>query len=522
MDHLKKDDKLSHTLSTLNQMSTEEFERCCKQEQEQWKTFIKQRLAKTSPSHSKERPSLFDITRITQGITNPIIIEYILTRLNDSQQISLNHTLYQHIQQFFDDRLIQHHPNHPTHLLLLATSIFFNLRYPIDSILQLGRLLNRGGMYLQEYYHYPYSNDFEITDQLMTPITSREAARRLLMPIISEYTLHNHPTRTFNELTQQFEKRLTYALIGRPLQSSIAHTGYYGDDYLMPNQLFMWGLHTWMGNLRHAPSFKYDYDQNLTTIIKYHYPSSGHILIDNANNNENKSVHYRTLNYLQGKFLLYRFPPALLTESIYCFQFSKDYLPKGYQELFRQIQEDVGENCSITTYHKKQQNWSLLAEKNLLVQKTLTESNWPEECLTYALLKCLTPTQLSHDIKKHHRITTYTANQYINKHLNDIDAIECIIKWIEHINPSNETALNDWIIDRYKQSSQRKAFIKDLYNTIQKKHPHLIGPFNDFFNDENTALNQWTESPNSRLFSQKKITEEKWTEMTEIRHAITS
>ncbi|MAR83876.1 MAG: hypothetical protein CMF55_03690, partial [Legionellales bacterium] len=99
------------------------------------------------------------------------------------------------------------------------------------------------------------------------------------------------------------------------------------------------------------------------------------------------------------------------------------------------------------------------------MQKTLSESNWPEECLTFTLLKCLSPTHLIDDIKKHHRVTAYNANQYINKHLNDIDAIECIIKWIEHINPSNETALNDWIIDRYKQSSQRTAFIRGLQNT---------------------------------------------------------
>ena len=155
------------------------------------------------------------------------------------------------------------------------------------------------------------------------------------------------------------------------------------------------------------------------------------------------------------------------------------------------------------------------------MQKTLSESNWPEECLSFALLKCLSPTNLIDDIKKHRRITAYNANQYINKHLDDNEAIECIIKWIEHINPSNETALNDWIIDRYKQSSQRKAFIKSLQNTVQNKNPNLIKPLNDFFNDENTDLNEWTESPNSRLFSQKQITKEKWTEMTEISQVVT-
>ena len=355
MDHLTKDDNLSHMITALNQMSSEEFELWHSQERELWKSFIKKRLANTSVSRSKERLSLFDITRITEGITNPIIIEYILTRLNDTQEASINHSLYQHIQQFFDDKLIQHHPNHATHLLMLATSIFFNLKYPIDSILQLGRLLNRGGMYLLECYHYTFNTDIDTTSQLTSPITSREAARRLLMPIISEYALHNHPTRTFNELTQQFENRLTYSLIGRPLQSTVSHTWYSGEEYLIPNQLFMWGLHTWIGNLSQTTSFKSDYDQNLARIIKHQHPSSGHILINNAKDKENKSVHYKTLHYLQGKFLLYSFPPALLTESIYRFQFSKDELPKDYHKLFLQIQDDVGEYSNITTYHQKQQ-----------------------------------------------------------------------------------------------------------------------------------------------------------------------
>ncbi len=515
------EDNLDETIEKLNLMTTEEFRVWRATQQQIWEGLIYTRASLTPIDLANAPLSLFDIMRITYRITNPSIIRYALTKFSHSQGTLLNNTLYQRIQAFFDHELLQQHPNQPTHLLLLAIAIFFNLSEPVETILQLGRLLDRGGLYLLDIQRYYFEDISYTSDPHIPTQASREAACELLTPIVSEYQLHNNPNKILRELTKKFEKKLLALLTGqaKPLQKRTLDIFSY--ELILPNQLFMWALHTWLEKLHYEIGFKNTYDTYLSRIIETLHPHTGKLLLSKFKALEHQSKTGKTVHLLQGKFLLCHLPPSLLIESLYSFEYSRFELPLTYRALFRKIHDYLDQQSNDNDYHQQRSNWSTLAEKNLLIEETLSQSGWPEVCLNFALLICLSPENCLNDIKKYKKVSRYSANQYINSHLSDDQAITCIIQWIGLFDSSNERALVEWISDRYVKLKPRGAFIEKIQRTIEERYPHLTKQSNDFFRMNDTDLYVPEKPSSSTLFSTSQKPQEKWTEMVPMSHTST-